>query len=154
MVRFEWTADVNSKVFSLIGSKFGQFYSKSIQVQPSNLFIKLFKQHISARNSLYQGYIDIIQRWEWSGGCGIKLKDRFPSKELRETRYRWHGIGITAEQAALVWACAAKRRRWLGEEMYGVWSRRSKTKRKTKEDLEKSCQTGLSSTEHRGCYGS
>jgi len=62
VVRFEWTADVNSKVFSLIGSKFGQFYSKSIQVQPSNLFIKLFKQHISARNSFYQGYIDIIQR--------------------------------------------------------------------------------------------
>ena len=42
--------------------------------------------------------------------CGIKLKDRFPSKELRETRYRRHSIGITAEQAALVWACAAKSR--------------------------------------------
>jgi len=36
--------------------------------------------------------------------CGIKLKDRFPSKELRER------LGITAEQAAMVWACAAKRR--------------------------------------------
>ena len=48
--------------------------------------------------------------------CGIKLKDRLPSKELkerpgidRETRYRRHSIGIAAEQAALVWACAAKR---------------------------------------------
>ena len=41
--------------------------------------------------------------------CGIKLKDRLPSKELRETRYRWRSIGFAAEQAALVWACAAKR---------------------------------------------
>jgi len=41
--------------------------------------------------------------------CGIKLKDRLSSKELRETRYRWRSIGFTAEQAALVWACAAKR---------------------------------------------
>ena len=34
--------------------------------------------------------------------CGIKLKDRFPSKELRA-----NSIGITVEQAAMVWACAA-----------------------------------------------
>ena len=40
----------------------------------------------------------------------------------------------------LVWACAAKRRWWLGEEMHGVWSRGSQTKRKTKDDLEKDCQ--------------
>ena len=37
--------------------------------------------------------------------CGVKLKDRLPSKELRER----HSIGIAAKQAALVWACAAKR---------------------------------------------
>jgi len=36
--------------------------------------------------------------------CGVKLKDRFPSRELR------HSIGIKAEQAAMVWACVAKRR--------------------------------------------
>ena len=41
--------------------------------------------------------------------CDIKLKDRFPSKELREIRYRRHSIGITAEQAALVRSCVAKR---------------------------------------------
>ena len=35
--------------------------------------------------------------------CGVKLKDRLPSKELRDR------LGIAAEQAALVWACAAKR---------------------------------------------
>jgi len=29
--------------------------------------------------------------------CGIKLKDRFPSKELRQ-----HSIDITAEQALIV----------------------------------------------------
>ena len=51
----------------------------------------------------------------------------------------------TAELAALVWACAAKTW-WLGEEMYGVWSRGSKTKRKTKEDLERGCPRGLSCT--------
>ena len=41
--------------------------------------------------------------------CGVKSKDRLPSKELRETRYRRHSTGIAAKQAALVWACAAKR---------------------------------------------
>jgi len=44
----------------------------------------------------------------------VKLKDRFPSKELLRERLGIDdialGIGITAEQAALVWACAAKRR--------------------------------------------
>jgi len=29
-------------------------------------------------------------------------------------------VGTTAKQVATVWACAAKRRQWLGEEMYGV----------------------------------
>jgi len=42
--------------------------------------------------------------------------------------------------ASFVVACAAKRRQWLGEEMHGVWSRGSKTKRKTKEDLERGYQ--------------
>jgi len=64
----------------------------------------------------------------------------------REIRYRWHSIGITAEQAALVWACAAKRRWWLLEEMHGVWCSGSQTKRKMKEDLERGCQRGLLST--------
>ena len=44
--------------------------------------------------------------------CGIKLKDRVPSKELRE-RLGIDDIALvlrTAEQAALAWACAAKRR--------------------------------------------
>ena len=55
-------------------------------------------------------------------------------------------IGIAAEQASMVWACAAKRRWLLGEEMFGVWSWGSKTKLKTKEDLEIGCTRGLSST--------
>ena len=62
------------------------------------------------------------------------------------TRYRWHSIGFAAEQAAVVWACAAKRRWRLGEEMHGVWSWGSKAKRKTKEDLERGCPRGLSSS--------
>ena len=81
-------------------------------------------------------------RWMW---C-VKLKDRLPSKEPRE-RLSIDDIAlVAAEQAALVWACAAKRRWRLGEEMYGVWSSVSKTKRKTKEDLERGSPTGLSST--------
>jgi len=43
-------------------------------------------------------------------------------------------------QPWMVLACAAKRRWWLGEEMHGVWSRGSKTKRKTKEDPDRDCQ--------------
>jgi len=46
-----------------------------------------------------------IVRWMY----GIKLKDRFPSKELRE-RLGIDDIGIKAEQATMLWACAAKRR--------------------------------------------
>ena len=42
--------------------------------------------------------------------CGVKLKDRLPSKELRERLGIDDSIGIAAEQAALVWACSAKRR--------------------------------------------
>jgi len=41
--------------------------------------------------------------------CGIKVKDRFRSKELREIRNRWQNIGTTAKQAVMVWACVAKR---------------------------------------------
>ena len=42
--------------------------------------------------------------------CGVKLKDRLPSKELRE-RLGIDDIALVfaAKQAALVWACAAKR---------------------------------------------
>jgi len=56
--------------------------------------------------------------------CGITLQDRAPSKGLRkrETRIRWHNLGTIAKQEAMVRACAAKRRQWLGGEMYGVWS--------------------------------
>jgi len=42
--------------------------------------------------------------------CGVKLKDRFSSKELRERLGIDDSIRITAEWAAMVWACAAKRR--------------------------------------------
>ena len=42
--------------------------------------------------------------------CGIKLKDRLPSKELRERLgVDDYSIDIIAEQAVLVCACAAKR---------------------------------------------
>ena len=42
--------------------------------------------------------------------CNVKVKDRGPSKELRETRKRWYNIDTIAKQVAMVWACVAKRR--------------------------------------------
>jgi len=37
--------------------------------------------------------------------------------------------GTTAKQVAMVWAFAAKRRQWLGEEMCGVWNGGFQSKR-------------------------
>ena len=35
--------------------------------------------------------------------CGVKLKNRVPSKELRkETRIRWYNFGTVAKQVAMV----------------------------------------------------
>ena len=42
----------------------------------------------------------IMVRWM----CGVKLKDRLPSKELREGLGIDDSIRIAAKQAALVWA--------------------------------------------------
>jgi len=41
--------------------------------------------------------------------CNVKVKDKVPSKELRE-RLGIDDIDTTAKQVAMVWACAAKRR--------------------------------------------
>jgi len=51
--------------------------------------------------------------------CDVKVKDRVPSKELREIRNRWYNHRTATIQVAMVWACVAKRRHWLGEEIYG-----------------------------------
>jgi len=40
--------------------------------------------------------------------CDIKLEDRVPGKELRETRIRWHNLRNTAKQVVMVWACVTK----------------------------------------------
>jgi len=54
-----------------------------------------------------------------------------------------YNIDTTAKQAAMVWACAAKRRHWLGEEMYGIWGgglqTKSRPKRTWKEVVQKDC---------------
>jgi len=39
--------------------------------------------------------------------CGIKVKDRFRSKELRERLELDDNLGTTAKQVVLVWACVA-----------------------------------------------
>jgi len=72
-----------------------------------------------------------IVRWM----CGIKLKDRFPSKELRE-RER---LGI--DDVALV--LQRNRLRWYG---HVLQEGEDWMKRMTKEDLERGCQRGQSST--------
>jgi len=79
------------------------------------------------------------EMWMVRWMCGIKLQVKGWE---RETRIRWNNFGITAKQVAMVWARAAKRRQWLGEEMYGVWSGWCQAKRKTKkcEIMEKDCQ--------------
>jgi len=51
-------------------------------------------------------------------------------------------LGTTAKQAEMVWACAAKRRQWLGEEMCAVWSGPKGRQRKTwTEVVQKDCQS-------------
>jgi len=42
--------------------------------------------------------------------CGVRLQDRVPSKELRGRLELEDNLSTTAEQVAMVWACAAKRR--------------------------------------------
>ena len=51
----------------------------------------------------------------------------------------------------MVWACAAKRRQWLGEEMYGVWNGGCQARSQTKENLEiveEDCQACKLNTEY------
>ena len=78
--------------------------------------------------------------------CNVKVKDRVPSKELRErlgiddiililqpNRLRWYGHVLQKED-------------WLGEQMYGMWGGGLQTKRQTKEDTERGCAKRLPST--------
>jgi len=77
--------------------------------------------------------------------CNVKVKDRVPSKELREKlgmddKY-WYYSKTGCEG---IWACAAKRRHWLVKEMYGIWvegSRpRGRPNRTWREVVQKDCQ--------------
>jgi len=79
--------------------------------------------------------------------CGVKLQDRIPSRVERETRIRWRNLGTTAKQIAMVWACVAKRRQWLGKEImeYKVENARPRgwpknTWREIVEIVKKDCQ--------------
>jgi len=79
--------------------------------------------------------------------CGVKLKDRLPSKELRE-RLGIDDITLVLQQNRLHWYGHVLRKDdddWVKKCMeYEVEG--PKTKRKTKEDLESGCVRGLSST--------
>jgi len=69
--------------------------------------------------------------------------------------HRGHNLGTAAKQIKMVRAYVAKRRQWLGEEMYGVQSGGFQTERLTNEDLERGCEKRLSSMqiEQGRCYG-
>ena len=41
--------------------------------------------------------------------CNVKIKDRVPSKELKERLGIDDNLDTTAKQVAMVWACVAKR---------------------------------------------
>ena len=60
-----------------------------------------------------------LQLTSWM--CNVKVKARVPRKELGERLAIDDIILIPAKQVAMVWACVAKRRHWLGEEMYRRW---------------------------------
>jgi len=56
-------------------------------------------------------------RWMY----GVKLQDRVQSQGLRERLGLNDKISVLQKnKVAMVWACAAKKRQQLGEEMYGV----------------------------------
>jgi len=78
--------------------------------------------------------------------CGIKLKDRFPSRELRE-RLGIDDIALVLQQNRLLWYGHVPRKEDNDcvKKCSEVSSRGSKTKRKTKENLERGCPRGLSS---------
>ena len=78
--------------------------------------------------------------------CGVKLKDRLPSKELRE-RLGKDDIALVLQQNRLRWYGHVLRKDdddWVKKCMeYEV---EGPMKRKTKEDLERFCLRGLSSS--------
>jgi len=76
--------------------------------------------HIRKENEVALPWAEMrMVRWSV---CGVKLQYRVPSKRLREreTRIRWHNLGTTAKQVAMVWACAAKKKTMIG--WRNVWS--------------------------------
>ena len=46
------------------------------------------------------------------------------------------------------YSMCCEKKRWLGEEMHGVWSRGFKTNRKTKEGVKEDCQVRKLNTEN------
>jgi len=79
--------------------------------------------------------------------CGVKFKDRLPSKELRE-RLGIDDIALVLQQNRLRWYGHVLRKDdddWVKKCMeYEVEG--SRPRGKTKEDLERGCPRGLSST--------
>jgi len=90
--------------------------------------------------------------------CNVKAKDRVPSKELRERLWRDDIILILQQEVTMVWACVAKRRHWLGEEMRNMRWMAPDQEADQKGHAEKLCKKTAkhfcTQFEQGGCYGS
>jgi len=89
--------------------------TNSIKALKVSFFYLMLKNWLSLPASFWLAF----RNHAW--GCCMSTDCVSVCYELRER--------IAAKQVAMVWACVAKRRKRLGEAMYGVWSRGFQTKR-------------------------
>ena len=101
--------------FELVGISSGSWYHCLPMIMRGKLYSSCVRSsmlHGSETRPVRNENVVVLQRAEmrmvrWM--CGVKLKNRLPSKELRERLGVDDSLDIAAEEAALVWACAAKR---------------------------------------------
>jgi len=82
----------------------GRLYSSCVL---SNMLHGSETCHIRKENEVALHLAEMrVVRWI----CSVMLQDRVPSTGLSESLGLGDNLGTTAKQAAMVWACAAKRR--------------------------------------------
>jgi len=70
---------------------------------------------VSINNEVTLLQIGVSHMWDFFLFNFCYYKIEFQVRVERGTRITWHNFCTTAKQVAMVWACAAKRRQWLGE---------------------------------------
>jgi len=101
----------------------------------------LIQQQIALIISLFNLF---GQRWVWLDGCvTLSYKPEFQIKGW-ESKIRWHNLGTTAKQAAMVWHMLRKEdndwvKKWMEYEVQGARSS-SRPKKTWTEIVEKDCQ--------------